>query len=343
MKYDEPVMGEFEDRHIQEQVSYLKLNKIWQPAVPAVASRVGQEALPAFRVRPDQTVESLPFVQVVVPVFNASIHVEELVRSLIAHTSSPFQILLFDDGSDQFGLERTHRLQEFDPRVRYHRHDKNIGYTRNINFALQSTTADYVVLINSDAIVTPNWLLKMYSVLISGEKIAAVGPVSNAASWQSVPRTKAPNGEWMVNAFPSEITPDDVARLVELHSLAMWPEFPLLNGFCTLFRREALEQVGYFDDQAFPEGYGEENDLCLRLASLGWSLRVCDDAYVHHKKSQSFGNDRRKELSKNGNLILRSKHPETDIVALENLMRTSYPMSELRSRLMLALQFEKMV
>jgi GT2 family glycosyltransferase len=343
INYDEAVIGEFEDRHIQEQVNYLKLNKIWQIAVPAVASRVGQEAVPAIRVRSDQTVESLPFVQVVVPVFNASIHVEELVRSLIAHTSGPFQILLFDDGSDQFGLERTQRLQEFDPRVRYHRHENNIGYTRNINFALQSTVADYIVLLNSDTIVTPRWLDKMYSALISGEKIAAVGPVSNAASWQSVPRTKSPNGEWVVNAFPSGTTPDDVARLVELHSLAMWPEFPLLNGFCTLFRREALEQVGYFDDQAFPEGYGEENDLCLRLASLGWGLRVCDDTYVHHKKSQSFGSDRRKELSKKGNLVMRSKHPETDILALEDLMRTSFPMNELRSRLTLALQSEYQV
>jgi GT2 family glycosyltransferase len=276
-------------------------------------------------------------------VFNASIHVEELIPSLIRHTSSPFEILLFDDGSDEFGQERSRRLQEFDPRVRYHRNDKNIGYTRNINIALQSTVADFVILINSDTIVTANWLKKMYSALVSDDKIAAVGPVSNAASWQSVPRTKASNGEWMVNAFPSEIKPDDIARLVERHSLAMWPEFPLLNGFCTLFRREALEQAGYFDDQSFPEGYGEENDLCLRLASLGWSMKVCDDAYVHHKKSQSFGHERRKELSKKGNLVMRSKHPEADIVAMEERMRTSYPLNELRSRLVQALQFGNLV
>ena len=341
--YSESVMGEFEDKNIQEQTKILKLSSIWGSAVPAVASRVGEEAAPAVRIRSEQTIEGLPFVQVVIPVFNASIHVEELIPSLIRHTSSPFEILLFDDGSDEFGQERTRRLQEFDPRVRYHRHDKNIGYTRNINIALQSTVADFVILINSDTIVTANWLKKMYSALVSDDKIAAVGPVSNAASWQSVPRTKASNGEWMVNAFPSEIKPDDIARLVERHSLAMWPEFPLLNGFCTLFRREALEQAGYFDDQSFPEGYGEENDLCLRLASLGWSMKVCDDAYVHHKKSQSFGHERRKELSKKGNLVMRSKHPEADIVAMEERMRTSYPLNELRSRLVQALQFGNLV
>jgi GT2 family glycosyltransferase len=340
--YPESVIGEFEDKCIQEQVAALNLSSIWRARVPAVASRVGQEATPAVRVRSEQTIEGLPFIQVVIPVFNASIYVEELIRSLIEHTSSPFEVLIFDDGSDEFGQERTRRLQEFDSRVRYFRHDRNIGYTRNINIALQSTVADFVVLINSDTVVTANWLKKMYSALVSDDKTAAVGPVSNAASWQSVPRTKASNGEWMVNAFPSEITPNDVARLVDQNSLAMWPEFPLLNGFCTLFRREALEQVGYFDDQTFPEGYGEENDLCLRLASLGWNLKVCDDAYVHHKKSKSFGQVRRKELSKKGNLLMRSKHPEVDIVAIEDRMRASYPVNELRSRLALALQLEKM-
>lgn len=40
---------------------------------------------------------------------------------------------------------------------------------------------------------------------------------------------------------------------------------------------------------------------------------------------------------------MRSKHPEADIVAMEERMRTSYPLNELRSRLVQALQFGNLV
>ena len=49
---------------------------------------------------------------------------------------------------------------------------------------------------------------------------------------------------------------------------------------------------------AFPAGYGEENDLCLRAGKAGVKLAVADDVYVYHVKSASFGSVRRRRADK---------------------------------------------
>jgi GT2 family glycosyltransferase len=120
-----------------------------------------------------------------------------------------------------------------------------------------------------------------------------------------------------------------------------FPVVPLVNGFCTLFRRDALEAIGWFDDDTFPEGYGEENDLCIRLGQAGWQLRIADHAYVHHKKSRSFGAARRTTLASAAAKALRSRHPTVAIDQLEAAMQGCEPINRLRTRLTAALRTEQ--
>lgn len=335
------IVGEFEDPNIRSQIDSLALSPIWRSG--RRAALIQPHALPA--VVPHATSlrghSAVPFIQIVVPVFNAATDVEDLLRSIIHSTDSPYEILIFDDGSAEFTQLRISQWEALDSRVRYYRHRENVGYTRNINYALQSAVSDFVVLINSDTVVAPGWLRKMYQVLEKYPDTAAVGPLSNAASWQSIPRTKGAGGDWIVNEFPEHLTTDVIDSAVEKMFEGEYPEFPLLNGFCTMFRRSALQEIGFFDDASFPRGYGEENDLCLRLGLAGYVLRVAADTYVEHKKSKSFGNDQRKELSKNANAILRGKHPSVSFDMLEETMRTSPVVNRIREHLLQMMMVEK--
>ena len=323
----------FECPRIQDQVEYLELSDIWRSEYIAVAKNIGSEPIVITPKETGVIFTGIPFVQIVIPVFNACMDVEECIRSIIDSTHSPFEIILSDDGSGEYTEQRIKNWINLDPRVKYFRHKENVGYTRNINSAIQKCVAEFIVLLNSDTIVTNGWIDKLYEGMQTADNVAAVGPLSNAASWQSIPKTKAANGDWMVNLFPAEITPSVIAGYLDQLSSREYPEFPLLNGFCTMFRKSALEEVAYFDDEAFPQGYGEENDLCLRLGNAGYTLRVAESAFVYHKKSKSFGNERRKELSKAANAILKSKHPETDFVKIEELMRTNPAVNNMRDKL----------
>lgn len=326
---------DFEDYNILSQINSIAMSAIWKTRC-RLNARLGESdsSTTARRAPVAPRLSGIPFTQILIPVFDAVSDVSDLVSSIIKCTPSPFEILILDDASGLFTADRLVHWTWSDPRIRLVRHMHNMGYTANANYGLHVATAEYVVLMNSDVIVTPGWLEKMHGALESDESTAGVGPLSNAASWQSVPRTKLANGSWSTNRLRDPADLVRYSRLVERLSEAAFPEVPLLNGFCTLFRRAAVAKVGYFDVSSFPTGYGEENDLCVRLTSAGFRLRVADNTFVQHKKSRSFGQERRIQLSRRSIRTFREKHPSVDVAALELEMQSNPVLGRLRSRLL---------
>ena len=75
----------------------------------------------------------------------------------------------------------------------------------------------------------------------------------------------------------------------------MRPEVITGVGFCMYVTRAALDRCGFFDEEAFGRGYGEEVDLCLRATRQGMRHLVEDSTYVHHYGGVSFGDERRSQ------------------------------------------------
>jgi len=73
-------------------------------------------------------------------------------------------------------------------------------------------------------------------------------------------------------------------------------------------RRDLFEHIGLFDEKAFPRGYGEENDFCLRAVKAGWKNFITPHAYVFHQRSASFGNEKH-NLMVNAMNVLRQRYP----------------------------------
>ena len=166
-------------------------------------------------------------------------------------------------------------------------------------------------MLNSDTEVTPYWLENLYEAT-KEEKVGIVGPLGNAASWQSVPNVLSGQGGWDFNLLPEGVNAIEIAHQLNCNYEPSYVEAGVLNGFCQLINREAFDQVGGLDEEAFPKGYGEENDLCARLIHAGYKLLVSTNSYVYHHKSKSFGHETRSELSKQGSIALKEKHPDYD-------------------------------
>ncbi|GAB3537732.1 hypothetical protein GCM10027343_01650 [Noviherbaspirillum agri] len=262
----------------------------------------------------DSTLTSSPvprprMVDIVVPVFNA---LEDTKRCLeaVAYRTDGFTVSVYvvNDGS---GEDTTAWLRQFchaHPNFRLIEHSVNRGYTFAVNSGLRASRAPYVVTLNSDTIVTSGWLRSLVQCVESDPRLGVVGPLSNAASWQNVPALRDGNGNFAINDIPQGMTADEFAAFVRKYSSKRYPRLSFINGFCFLIRREVLDAIGFMDEATFPMGYGEENDFCVRAADAGFSFAVADDAYVFHAKSKSFGHERRTELSRKANDLLRQKH-----------------------------------
>jgi GT2 family glycosyltransferase/glycosyltransferase involved in cell wall biosynthesis len=251
-------------------------------------------------------------VDIIICVHNALDDVEQCLNSLHKQTTLPYRLILVDDGSDEETAAYLNQAAAATGAVLL-RSEIATGYTYAANRGIRASSAEYIVLLNSDTIVTPDWLDRMLACLQSDQKLGIVGPLSNTASWQSVPRIED-NGDWAQNPLPEGITPARMGQLITSKSGRLFPEMPLLNGFCLLIRRKLLDEVGLFDEDNFGRGYGEEDDLILRARKSGWKMALADDVYIYHAQSKSYSSDKRRNLSDRAGKILRKKHGDEIIL-----------------------------
>lgn len=282
-------------------------------------------------------------VDIVVPVYNALTDVQDCLLSILSSGSMlPVRVIVVDDGSDsdtKAWLEDWVREpRESSIKFELIQHVANLGYTKAVNRGLRASNAPFVVTLNSDTIVTKNWLEGMIRCILSNVNIGVCGPLSNAASWQNIPELLNEEGAFAINELPAGLDVQSMSRVVSSVSSHRYPRTPFVNGFCFMIKRAVLDKVGLMDEESFPLGYGEENDFCIRALDEGFDLAFADNVYVFHKKSKSFGAERRIELSKRGNEKIRLKHGGEKFEGLVRTVKNASDMDEIRRHVKKALQ-----
>lgn len=268
---------------------------------------------------------------IIVCIHNALPDVKRCLASLEAHTRPLHRLILVDDGSSEetrdFVAESALRLGA--TRIR---NETARGYTLAANQGLRASRAPYAVLLNSDTLVTDGWLERLIAAVESDPKAGIAGPLSNCASWQSIPEFVNAEGDWSENPLPEGLDANGMAALIARDAAPIRPELPFLNGFCLLIRRELIDAIGIFDEETFGRGYGEENDYCLRTRKAGWKLLLADDAYVFHAQSKSYSPEKRRELSRLAHEALLKKHGSADVESGVTLLRHGRVLEGLRAR-----------
>jgi len=175
-------------------------------------------------------------------------------------------------------------VRERFPAVRVIEQGCRAGFGANNNTVIRATSGRYVFLLNADT-TSDNWGLdRMVAHLDANPGVAALGP-----------RLVYPDGRRQASAwrFP---TPGVAARgLVTLgrrgvvqSTGSVTRDVAWATGAALLVRREALDEVGVFDERFFM--YSEETDLCLRLRRGGWRIQYFPGVtVVHHQPWSSSG------------------------------------------------------
>ena len=272
-------------------------------------------------------------VDIVVCVHNALEDVRRCLESVLSRTAIDFGLIVVNDGSDP---ETTTWLREYAAShsfIELIETNGPLGYTRAANRGLRAGSAPYMVLLNSDTIVPRLWVECLLQCLQTDARLGIVGPLSNAASWQSIPERFAEDGGWEINELPVGYNVDEYGELVHRLSEQAFPRVEFLNGFCLLMRREVIEAIGYLDEDAFPQGYGEENDYCIRAREAGFELAVADHCFVYHAKSRSFGTQARDRLAEAGRKALWQKHDKHVVEKGTLELKGTPPLTRMRSKL----------
>ena len=250
-------------------------------------------------------------VDIVICVHDALDHVKRCLSSLMPTLGLRHRLLVVDDGSGSQTATWLRDVAAANDRMLLVRNEFRLGYTKAANIGLRSSQASFVILLNSDTIVMRDWIEKLCDAAFASEDIGIVGPLSNAASFQSIPNHLGDRNQTAINEIPAHISIERLDRWCEEWTVGcILPRLPLIHGFCFGIKREVIDRIGLLDEESFPGGYGEENDYCFRATDAGFGLVVATHTYVFHAKSKSYSADERVRLMTSGMTALMAKHGE---------------------------------
>ncbi len=128
----------------------------------------------------------------------------------------------------------------------------------------------------------------------------------------------------------------DLAETVRLNALCRAAngggvvDIPTAVGFCVYIRRDCLNATGMLREDVFAQGYGEENDFCIRARHLGWRHVAVPGVFVAHVGGRSFGATKRHLIERNMRR-LNQLHPGYD--ALITAFNRADPLAGARRRI----------
>lgn len=208
---------------------------------------------------------------------------EACIESVLKNTRAPFELIVVDNGSSDDThpyLANLSNRQCAATRFEIVRNADNCGYPAAMNQALALAHGDYVVLLNNDTLVPPDWLDGLIPwLLMDWPKVGMVGPMTNAApppQCVAIPYSSPHSG---LASF---------AAIQRKKNSGQGLDVDRLSGFCMVVRRDVLNQVGPLDEQ-FGIGFFDDDDLVLRVRAAGYRVLIAQDVFVHHHGSHTFG------------------------------------------------------
>lgn len=208
-------------------------------------------------------------------------YTQNLIESIRQYTpANNYEIIVIDNGSTDDSLEYLQCQND----IKLIANQDNKGFPKGCNQGMTVANGDEILLLNNDTIVTTNWLTNLRQALYSAPHIGAVSPVTNACSnMQQIP---VPYQNTLSHAAMAEM--QRFAQNYNISSPLKWYKWMTLVGYCMLLKREVYEKIGDMDEVFSPGNY-EDDDYSLRIRRAGYELLLCQDTFIHHFGSSTFG------------------------------------------------------
>jgi GT2 family glycosyltransferase len=213
-----------------------------------------------------------PIVSIVVTNYNGRALLERCLRSLLAQTLQPIEIILVDNASTDGSVEFVEK--EF-PQVRVLRLPENRGHAGPVNEGFRIARGSrFWVKFDNDARAEPDWLEKLAN---------AVGDDPGIGSAAS--RTLDYHDETRIYSLGDGFLPSgdafNIARGMRYRDDLPMPRWVFgASGCAAFYRRSALERVGLLDEDFW--AYHEDIDLDFRLQLAGCKCLYVPEAVAYH-------------------------------------------------------------
>jgi hypothetical protein len=225
--------------------------------------------------------KGIPLVYIILVNWNGLADTIDCLESLKKITYDNYRIVIVDNASSGNDVEVLE--QRYGNYVHIIRNPENLGFVggnnRGIDYALHEK-ADYVLLLNNDTVVDPEFLTHLVRTMTRDGRIGVSGSKiyfehDRRLIWFAGGRNILFNRRY-VHYGQNEIDDGRYDEEREVH---------FITGCVLLIRAGLLQKIGGLDEDYF--SYVEDNDLCHRVKRLGYSINYIPKSVVYHKGNKS--------------------------------------------------------
>jgi glycosyltransferase involved in cell wall biosynthesis len=196
-------------------------------------------------------------VSIIIPCYKTENTLEETLISVSKLNYSNWEAIMVNDGSPDNLEDNALRWVDKDPRFKYFK-KTNGGLGSARNFGIEKATGDFILPLDSDNMVRPNYITKSMAIFKKNPKLAVV--YGNAQKFGAL------NKLWRVGKFD---------------------KYKMLSGnyidACAVIRKNALDEVGLYETKMPYQGH-EDWELWIRLMTNGFEFHylkeICFDYRV---------------------------------------------------------------
>jgi hypothetical protein len=211
--------------------------------------------------------------------WNGIDYLKKFLGTVVSFSMSPgTTIYLADNSSTDDSVRWT---EENHPSVRIIRLDKNHGFAGGYNIALNTISAEYYILLNSDIEVTPGWADSLTEFMDRHPDASACQP--KILSWHTRDQFEYAGGAGgYIDKYGYPFCRGRVFHICE-KDLGQYDNVCKIfwaSGSCMIMRSEPWRVCGGLDPGFF--AHMEEIDLCWRMLHEGYSIYYNPASEVFH-------------------------------------------------------------
>lgn len=234
----------------------------------------------------------VPLVSVIVVNYNGRSYLKTCLDSLLATVGQEVELLLIDNQSSDDSVDFVQRNY---PQVRLIQNRENSGYAGGNNLGVRYAQGDYLVILNPDTAVQPNWLQPLIAPLQYNPRIGITTPtlllMDNPERLNTAGNAMHLSGLTLCRGMGQ---PKELYEKTAVVSAA--------SGAAFAIRRSLFEALGGFDSRFFM--YMEDTDLSLRTQLMGFTILHVPESAVLHDYVLKFGRHKTYFQERNRYLML---------------------------------------
>ncbi len=228
-------------------------------------------------------------ISVIVVNYNAGSLLTDCISSVITQAD---EIVVVDNASSDISLETCLNRFQDNPKQKIIKNNSNLGFAKACNIGALNSKGDYLLFLNPDCQMHQGSVDALKDVITQEKNFGMVGGllINPDGSEQGGGRRAIPT-PWrsFVRAFGLSRLSSRWPELFDDYHLEKQPlpdspvEVDAISGACMLVKREAVDDVGLWDEDYFL--HCEDLDWCMRFRQNGWRILFVPSAKVTHELS----------------------------------------------------------